>query len=130
MQKFLAQAVPGMVQRYNKVSGANQSAEKQFFDRHKALDMNNPQHRSTTVRIASMYRQANPGIPLNQLIDEVGPMVMASLRINGAAQAAPASRAPSRVPAFTPAVNGGGGLSPTPEPANPWDGLGRNYDEG
>jgi len=132
MQKFLAQAVPGMVQKYNKVTSANDGAEKKFFERHKALDMNNPQHRATTVRIASMYRQANPGIPLDQLIDEVGPMVMASLRINSGGQPQPQAAVPRgapRAPAFTPAVNGGGGLSPTPEPGNPWEGLGRNYDE-
>lgn len=131
MQKFLAQAVPGMVQKYNRVSSANDGAEKKFFDSHKALDINNPQHRSTTVRIATMYRQANPGIPLDQLIAEVGPMVMASLRMAPGTQA-PQARAPSgarSAPGFVPAVNGGGGLSPTPEPSNPWEGLGRNYDE-
>jgi hypothetical protein len=131
MQKFLAQAVPGMVKKYNSVTSANDSAEKKFFDAHKALNMNDPLHRSTTVRIASLYRQANPGIPLDQLIAEVGPMVMASLRINGGAPAQPA--APAAAPrgghAFRPAVNGGGGLSPTAAPVDEWAGLGRNYDE-
>lgn len=126
MQKFLAQAVPGMVKQYNTVTSANDTAEKQFFSAHKALDINNPQHRATTVRIATIYRQANPNIPLKQLIDEVGPMVMAALKVNGGAQAAPT--APRSAPAFRPAVNGGGGLSPSQEPANEWAGLGREYD--
>jgi hypothetical protein len=130
MQKFLAQAVPGMMKKYNTVTSANDSAEKKFFDAHKALNMNDPKHRETTVRIASLYRQANPGIPLDQLIAEVGPMVMASLKINGTltpvAQGAPVG--PRGGAAFRPAVNGGGGLSPTAEPPNEWAGLGRNYD--
>jgi len=126
MQKFLAQAVPGMVKQYNTVTSANDTAEKQFFATHKALDINNPQHRATTVRIATIYRQANPNIPLKQLIDEVGPMVMAALKVNGGAQAAPST--PRSAPAFRPAVNGGGGLSPSQEPANEWAGLGREYD--
>ena len=130
MQKFLAQAVPGMMKKYNTVNSANESAEKKFFDTHKALDINDPKHRETTVRIASLYRQANPGIPLEQLIAEVGPMVMASLRVNAPVQQqAVAAPVPRGGTPFRPAVNGGGGLSPSTEPANEWAGLGRNYDE-
>jgi len=135
MQKFLAQAVPGMMQKYNRVTGANDSAEKKFFAAHKALDINNPQHREATVRIATVYRQANPGIPLEQLIQEVGPMVMGALRMSAVA-APPAGGAPGGTPAlprggtpFRPAVNGGGGVSSTPEPVSPWAGLGQNFDE-
>lgn len=79
-----------------------------------------------------MYRQANPGIPLDQLIAEVGPMVMATLKI---AQGAPAPAAQLAAPAlprggtpFRPAVNGGGGAPIAQEAANPWSGLGVNYD--
>jgi hypothetical protein len=128
MQKFLAQAVPGMVKQFNTVSSANESAEKQFFSTHPALDINNPQHRAAAVRIATVYRQANPNIPLKQLIAEVGPMVMATLQMNGGVRppAAPNGRSP---PPFRPAVGGGGGVSPQPEPQNPWEGMGRHYDE-
>jgi hypothetical protein len=130
MQKFLAQAVPGMVKQFNTVSGANEAAEKQFFDTHRALDINNPQHRATAVRIATVYRQANPNIPLKQLIAEVGPMVMAALQMNGGVRAPTAPVANGRSPLpFRPAVGGGGGVSPQPEPPNPWEGMGRHYDE-
>jgi hypothetical protein len=130
MQKFLAQAVPGMIKKYNTVSSANDSAEKRFFEAHPSLNATDPQHRSTAVRIATLYRQANPGIPLDQLIAEVGPMVMASLRINGSAApsaAAPQGRTP-KPQAFRPAVNGGGGAPIASEPANEWAGLGQQYD--
>jgi hypothetical protein len=130
MQKFLAQAVPGMLKQYNTVSSANTAAEKQFFTAHPALDINNPQHRAAAVRIATVYRQANPNIPLNQLIAEVGPMVMTALQLAPtAAQPTGHPAAPPRggVP-FRPAVNGGGGVSPAAEPANEWAGLGRDYD--
>jgi len=131
MQKFLAQAVPGMVKQYNQVTGANSDAEKKFFDTHKALDSKNPQHRETAVRIATLYRQANPGIPLEQLIQEVGPMVMASLRINAPAATAAQPMQAGRRPAaqgFRPAVNGGGGAPIAAEPSNEWAGLGQTYD--
>jgi hypothetical protein len=130
MQKFLAQAVPGMVKKYNTVSSANEGAEKKFFDMHKALDSSNPQHRATAVRIATLYRQANPGIPLDQLISEVGPMVMATLRIapGGAPQAAGQPAIPRGGTPFRPAVNGGGGAPIASEPANEWAGLGTSYD--
>lgn len=129
MQRFLAQAVPGMLKQYNTVTSANDAAENKFFDMHKALDKNNPQHRAAAVRIASIYRQANPNIPLDQLIAEVGPMVMAAVRVSGqpAASAAPAALPRGGTP-FRPAVNGGGGVSPTSEPPNEWSGLGRDYD--
>lgn len=131
MQKFLAQAVPGMIKQFNTVSSANDDAEKKFFSVHKALDVNNPQHRSTAVRIATVYRQANPGIPLDQLIAEVGPMVMATLRVNAPppAQASAQPASPRGGTPFRPAVNGGGGVSPQPAPSNPWEGLGQTYDE-
>lgn len=131
MQKFLAQAVPGMMKQYNTVSSANDRAEKDFFDTHKALDINNPAHRAAAVRIATVYRQANPGIPLKQLIAEVGPMVMATLQINAATAAQPVVGTPV-VPrgngAFRPAIPGGGGHSPAPAPEGEWAGLGRDYD--
>ena len=88
------------------------------------------------LRIATVYRQANPDIPLNQLIAEVGPMVMAALRVNAQRQPAQLDAAArerlqqaERPLGFVPAVNGGGGVSPTPDTGNPWDGLGRNFDD-
>lgn len=133
MQKFLAQAVPGMIKNYNTVVKANDGAEEQFFKTHKALDVSNPQHREVAARIATVYRKANPGISLDQLIQEVGPMVMASLRIPQGTTTAPTAPAPAaQLPrggtSFRPAVNGGGGAPIATEPANPWSGLGTNYD--
>jgi hypothetical protein len=132
MQKFLAQAVPGMVRQYNTVNRANEDAEQMFFSAHKALDVNNPTHRATAVRIASIYRQANPDIPLQQLIAEVGPMVTAALKLNGHAptpgrSVAAAPQMPRGGTPFRPAVGGSGG-APTPEPVNEWAGLGQTFD--
>ena len=129
-QKFLAQAVPAMIKQFNTVTGANESAEKQFFTAHPGLNVNDPTHRATAVRIATIYRQANPNIPLPQLIQEVGPMVMAALQVK--AQAAPVRPGQPILPRggvpFRPAVNGGGGSSPATEPPNEWAGLGQTYD--
>ena len=136
MMKFLAQSVPGMIQKHTRVTAANSEAESKFFDAHKALglDAKNPQHREVAFRMASLYRQANPQMPLEQLIAEVGPVVAASLRANGhLAQTPAAPSTPTAAPRggtpFRPAVNGGGGASPAPAQANEWAGLGMNFDE-
>jgi hypothetical protein len=127
MQKFLAQAVPGMVKQFQAVTRANDDAEKMFFDAHKVLDIKNPSHRAAAVRIATTYRQANPNIPLQQLIAEVGPMVAATLRLNGATRPAAATQPRGGTP-FRPAV-GGSGAPPIAETVNEWAGLGKNYDD-
>lgn len=133
MQKFLAQAVPGMVRNYQTVTTANSKAEDQFFEAHKALglDKTNAQHRQVASRIASIYRQSNPNIPLGQLIQEVGPMVAMALKVN-APPVTPQTAQPPGQPRggtpFRPAVNGGGGAPPTPVDENPWAGLGGTYD--
>lgn len=129
MQKFLAQSVPGMVKQYQTVSTANNAAEQKFFATHKSLDIGNAQHRQTVVRLATLYRQANPTMPLEQLIQEVGPVAMAALQVNAPA-ASPTAPPRGGMPPFRPAVNGGGGSSPTPEPQSEWAGMGANYDDG
>jgi len=128
MQRFLAQSVPGMVKQFQTVTTANSEAERKFFDTHKALDINNQQHRQTAVRLATLYRQANPNMPLEQLIQEVGPVVMAAVKVNAPAAS---QTTPQRggSPPFRPAVNGGGGSSPVAEPQSEWAGMGANYDE-
>lgn len=134
MQRFLAQSVPGMIEKFQTVTKANGDAESKFFDAHKALglDPNNAQHRATASRFATIYRQANPGIKLDQLIAEVGPMVAASLRVQPGAPAPQIPGAPAAGPRggtpFRPAVNGGGGAPPVPEPANQWAGLGQDFE--
>lgn len=135
MQKFLAQAVPGMIQNHTKVSRANDDAETKFFEAHKALGLSkdNPQHRAAATRIATVYRQSNPGIPLEQLIQEVGPMVALAVKLGTTQPGAPGQ--PQQPPGqpkggvpFRPAVNGGGGVSPAPAVEGEWAGLGRDYD--
>ena len=139
MQKFLAQAVPGMIQQHQRVSTANSEAENKFFETHKALglDKNNKQHRDTAIRIAKLYRGQNPTAPLDQLISDIGHMVAKAV---GAQPGQPQPGAPSaaQVPgtvmvgqtAFRPAVNGGGAPPMTPPAAgdNQWAGLGQDYD--
>lgn len=128
MQKFLAQAMPGMMKNYNTVTRANDDAEGEFFKAHAALDKSNPQHRATAIRLATLYRSANPNIPLGQLIQEVGPMVIAAVGVNAGPRPANGSPAAPRATApFRPAV-GGGGAPPNPEPENPWAGMGQTFD--
>lgn len=138
MMKFLAQSVPGMMQKFQTVTTANTAAEDQFFATHKnlGLDKSNMEHRKAAFRIASIYRKANPDIPLEQLMADVGPMVALSLKLplvpgaqvpgqpSGNLQPAPTARPTG----FRPAVNGGGGAPPVPEAGNEWSGLGQEFD--
>jgi hypothetical protein len=137
MMKFLAQAVPGMMKQFNTVTTANNAAEDQFFTAHKqlGLDKGNAAHRKAAFRIASIYRQANPDMPMEQLIADVGPMVAMSLKlptVPGQVPGAPATQQPApgtqRPTGFRPAVNGGGGAPPVAEPENEWAGMGREFD--
>lgn len=139
MMKFLAQAVPGMMQQFNTVTKANTAAEDQFFDAHKALglDKTNKEHRAAAFRMAKLYRQSHPQMPLEQLIAEVGPIVAMSLKLSpvpggqppGGVAANLQPQPTGRPVAFRPAVNGGGGVNPNPAPANEWSGMGGTYDD-
>jgi hypothetical protein len=139
MMKFLSQAVPGMIQRHTGVTKANTEAETEFFETHKGLglDSKNDDHRQLAFRMASLYRQANPNMPMKQLIAEVGPMVAASLSANGKLTAPVSGVMPVATPPaqprggtpFRPAVNGGGGASPAPAQQSEWAGLGMNFDD-
>jgi len=129
MQKFLAQAVPGMISKHQNVSSENTKAETQFFDVNKklGLDINNAEHKKAAARMASVYRQANPDVPFEQLISDVGLMVATRLQL--AAAPASAAQPPRGAGGFRPAVNGGGGASPAAQPADEWSGFGQTYDD-
>jgi hypothetical protein len=137
MMKFLAQAVPGMVKQLQTVTTANTEAEDQFFEANKQLGLNKADktHRQAAFSLAKIYRQANPDMPMEQLITDVGLMVAAKLKLpmvqqGQGAPAIPGSPQPvaARPTGFRPAVNGGGGASPNPEPTNEWAGIGENYE--
>lgn len=134
MQRFLAQAVPGMIQKFTSTDKENSKVENQFFEAHKnlGLDMNNASHRQTAIRVAGMYRQMNPQMPLPQLIADVGPMVALALKLappTGGTQPQTAPSAPRGGTPFRPAVGGGGGASPAPAAVSEWAGLGATYDD-
>lgn len=128
MYRFLAQAVPGMIERHQTVAKANSSAEEKFFTTHKdlGLKMDDPKHREVATRMAKAYKQMNPQVTLDQMISDIGPMVAMALKLS------PIPNQPTppnpRMPAFRPAV-GGGGASPAPADANEWAGLGQDFDE-
>lgn len=132
MYRFLAQAVPGMIQKHSTVTTANDKAEEQFFAAHKGLGlkMDDPSHRKTATRIATIYRKSNPEMSLEQLIADVGPMVAASLKLQPVSQVPAVPGAP-KMPAFRPAVGGGGGPAQTPAPAaqDEWSHLGQDHED-
>jgi hypothetical protein len=137
MMKFLHQAVPEMVKKFQTVTTANTEAEDQFFEANKQLGLNKADktHRAAAFSLAKIYRQANPDMPMEQLITDVGLMVATKLKLpmnqQALAPAIPGSPQPSvaaRPTGFRPAVNGGGGASPNPEPVSEWAGIGQDYE--
>lgn len=130
--KFLAQAFPQMLQRHEQVSKANNAAKEKFFKSFPALNAGDPKHEQLATRLVSLYKAQNPQATMDEVIAQVGPMVIFSLGLQGAAPpngapAAPPQPAPS-AGAFRPAVGGGGG-GPAVAVENPWAGMGQAYDE-
>lgn len=139
MLKQMERIIPALTGRLNKVNSANKANEDKFYQRWP--DIKPDQHGETILRLARAYRQMNPNVGLDQLIEELGPIALMTLKIQpGAApngqgthvpvQGGPARRVGTPPPSpFRPAAAGGGGI-PTGQPAaDPWGGLAGNYTE-
>lgn len=133
--KFLAQAIPQMFQQQTRVSKANGDAEKKFFESHKELDINNPQHKQLVAQYAIAFRQVNPQATLDEVIKQVGVMAKTALGV-AAAPAATTPTAPALPPGapaampFRPAVGSGAPpATPVPVDNNPWSGMAGNFDD-
>lgn len=118
--------VPHLVQRHLDATKANTSAEDTFYGAWKQIDR--VKHADTVNRFALAYRQLNPQATQEQLIQDVGTMVVTRLGLG----AAPANGAPPartlQPPPFRPA-----GGAPRGQPAQVvediFSGLGQDFEE-
>lgn len=134
MLKQIAQSVPRMIEHHSSVVKRNAENSDKFYSRWKDV-LNKEDHGQTVNKFAFTFRQMHPNATLEQMIEDVGTMVMVAAKIPATGQpAAPAAPAPgvafqpapgvSPQPApFSPAVGGGSGVPASPE-ENPWNFLG------
>lgn len=133
----MERVIPAMVDRYMKVSKARDASEGKFYGRWP--DIKKDQHGQIVDRLAATYRRENPQAPLEQMVEELGPLVMMVAKITPKVGAAPqqngsggrplvaAGRQPPPPP-FQPAVGGPASPPQAPE-ASPWDGYGAEVEE-
>ena len=133
---FMAQYVPRMVQRQLEIGRRNDANEGKFYSAWPQIDKG--AHHSMVREMAHLYRQMHPQATLDQLIKDVGPLVMLKAGIplapmtqlvpavngqNGHTQVKPSAVRPPPPSPFVPVVPGAGGPG-TPQPglnSNPWD---------
>lgn len=122
----MAQSIPHMIERQMRVSSANAANADKFYSRWP--DIKKDAHGETVMRLGALYRQMNPNASMEQMIEELGPLVMLQAKITPAARpiqtnghAAPSVGAP-RAPQPSPFVPAGGGVASIPQQTepNPW----------
>jgi hypothetical protein len=125
----LDKMIPVMVQRHTDAMKRNGEGEEKFYG---AWPNIGREHSDLVNRYAMVYRQMHPKATLDELIRDVGPMVMMAARIppnlgptgqQAAGRAAPAAngRPPQPAP-FTPAGGGPVSASKTQE-LSPWEAM-------
>lgn len=121
----MAQVVPAMVQTQMKVMRQNMQNEQAFYSRWP--DIKPDKHGEIVSKYASLYRKANPSATREQMIEDLGPMIMMAAKIaptpTHVAPGQPQSqlRPPQPTP-FKPAMPG---VASTPAPVvdDPWAGM-------
>lgn len=115
MLQQLNRFVPLMLDRYSQVTRRHQANEDKFYARWKGLSRE--KHGATVMRYATVLRQGNPNLTLDQMIEQLGPLVhqLTGTPVPTAVPAAANGRAPASA-AFTPAMSGAAGLPQTQEP--------------
>lgn len=135
MMQQLARIVPEMYQRFTAVTARNEKNEGKFYTRWPSI--NREQHGDTVKRLANTYRQMNPAATLEQMIEDLGPIVMMTAKIPLNAPPAangsgiPAVAPPTRTPPspFKPAIPGSGASQQSGAGDNPWGGLAGDQNE-
>lgn len=111
----LGRMIPVMIQRQNEAMKRNTANEDKFYSRWP--DIKRDKHHENVVRYAAVYRQMHPNATLEQMIEDLGPMIMMANKIVPSMQAPGAtSGQPARQPG---ALAPGNGRSPPPSPFVP-----------
>lgn len=139
MLQQVSKIIPAMMQKMQRVSEANTKNEGKFYSRWP--DLKPDLHGAIVRRNAALYRQINPQASLDQMIEDLGPIVMVAAKVQPGASAAPNGNGGVIPPApgarmvappspFRPA--GSGPSSAPPQPGgdnNPWSGLAGTFQD-
>jgi hypothetical protein len=98
----LASMVPTMIQRQTVAMQKHAEGENKFYSAWPGIDRS--KHGDLVTRYAGVYRQMHPQATLEQMIQDVGPMVMMAARIPASPPGAQVGQtpAPGTAPAVTP----------------------------
>jgi hypothetical protein len=130
----LASMVPVMIQRQSVAMQRNTEGEGKFYQRWPNIKKD--QHGDLVTKYGAVYRQMHPNANLDQMIEDLGPMIMMAARIppqavvqapvgqpaNPAAQRATNGRSPPPNP-FIPAGSVGPAASATAPEVSPWEAM-------
>jgi hypothetical protein len=120
----MGRMIPMMIQRHLQAVKRNEGNEGKFYQRWPDIDRE--KHHDSVMKYASVYRQMHPQASLEQMIEDLGPMIMMankivpqSLRPGAPAASAkqtgtPATPANGRSPPPTPFVPAGSGAAQAP----------------
>ena len=133
----LATMVPVMIQRQTVAIQKNAENADKFYARWPMIKK--AEHGELVMKYGAVYRQMHPGANLEQMIEDLGPMILMAARIappiqaqapagqpaNPAAQRAANGRSPPPSP-FVPAGSVGPAASATAPEMSPWEAMFRN----
>lgn len=109
----LARIIPAMIQRQTEVVRQNTENETKFYGRWP--DIKQDQHADLVRKYAAVYRQMHPNVTLDQMVEDLGPMIMMAAKIVPQVGGAPVTGQTAR--AMTPAP--ANGRPPPPPPFAP-----------
>jgi len=108
----MGRMIPVMMQRHLDAVKRNSSGEDKFYKRWPGLDPD--KHGDTARKYAAVYRQMHPQATLDQMIEDLGPMIMMAHKVAPTLPTAAPGRAAGPAP-----QGGANGRSPPPSPFVP-----------
>lgn len=121
MFQQMSRMIPAMMQKQTQMMQKHSENENKFYARWP--DLKKDQHGNLVMQYASVYRQMNPSVSLEEMIEAVGPMVMMAAKVQPSLRpASPGAPAavngvrPAQPSPFVPAGAASGGASPATTP--------------
>lgn len=130
--ELMARLLPAQLAKHTADLRRHSANEDKFYSRWKEIDKG--RYGDIVMKYAAVYRQMNPHTPLDQMIEDLGPLIMMAARIvpqhmrQGGGNGQHGNPLPSGArpaPAFVPALGGPSGAASQQE-ASPWDVLDPN----
>lgn len=115
--------LPDFMQNHQQVVSADQQARTAFYTANPDLT----EHEASVLKVAQMFRAANPNAPRDVAIKTIGEMTRMALGIVPAPTNAPpptgtaSQQEPPAAKPFMPSRGGGGGAMLAPKPKTIWD---------